>query len=97
MTTQIRICQIKPGKMKDWMEGWTRGVDLLRRKHGFQIPGTWVIDETNTLVWILSYDGPERFEAKNRACYASEDRKTPKPDPAGHIAKIDEWFMTPIV
>ena len=56
-----------------------------------------MIDETNAFVWILGYDGPEGFEAKNRAYYASEDRKTPKPDPAGHIAKIDEWFVTPIV
>ena len=39
MTTQIRIYQIKPSKMKDWVEGWTRGVCLLRRKHGFHIPG----------------------------------------------------------
>ena len=56
-----------------------------------------MIDETNAFVWILGYDGPEGFEAKNRAYYASEDRKTLKPDPAEHIAKIDKWFVTPIV
>lgn len=97
MTTQIRIYQIKPGKMKEWVEGWTRGVYPLRRKHGFHIPGAWVIGETNTFVWILSYEGPEGFEAKNRAYYASEDRRTLQPDPAEHIAKTDEWFVTPIV
>ena len=97
MTLQIRIYQIKPGKMKDWVEGWTRGVYPLRVKHGFTIPGAWVIEETNTFVWLLGYDGPEGFEAKNKAYYASEDRRTLQPDPAVHIEKAEEWFVTPVI
>ena len=97
MATQLRMFTIKPGKMRDWVEGWTRLVVPLRRKHGFEIPGAWVIEEQNTFVWLLRYDGPEGFEAKDAAYYAAADRRNLDPDPAEHIAKAEAWFVTPVL
>ncbi|HLB67617.1 MAG TPA: hypothetical protein VJN63_03955 [Thermoplasmata archaeon] len=53
--------------MRDWAGVGPEACNPPRRKQEFQIPGAWVIDETNTFVRILRYDGPEGFEAKNRA------------------------------
>jgi len=84
--------------MAEWVDGWTRGVLPLRRKHGFAILGAWVIAERNQFLWLLAYEGPvEEFTARNRAYYDSEDRKTLRPDPAPLIETQETWFVEPIV
>lgn len=97
MTVQLRIYAIKPGKMDAFLKGWIGDVYPLRRKHGFRIPGAWAIQETNTFVWLLEYDGPEGFEAKDAAYYASEDRTSLDPDPATHVEKAEQRFVRTIV
>ena len=96
MATQLRVFTIKPGKMKEWNAGWTRGVAPLRLKWGFSIPGAWVLEEANQFFWLLRYDGPEGFEARDAAYYASEDRKSLDPDPAQYIAKQETRFVTAV-
>lgn len=95
--SQLRIFTINRGKMDDFVQAWLEGVYPLRRKYGFEIEGAWVITETNEFVWILSYDGPEGFEARDAAYYASEDRKTLEPDPRPYIAKAEAWLVTSIL
>lgn len=90
---QIRVYRIKPGKMRESLDGWTRGVVPLRRKHGFRILGAWVSEPGDKFVWILSYDGPQGFEAADAAYYATEDRKVLDPDPAVHVAHGEKWFV----
>ena len=50
--------------------------------------------EREPIVWILSYAGPEGFEARDSAYYDSPDRKSMKPDPAPLIEKAESWFVT---
>ena len=53
-----------------------------------------VVPEGNRFIWILSYDGPDGFEARDSAYYDSSDRKSMKPDPAPLIEKAESWFVT---
>ena len=53
-----------------------------------------VVPEGNRFIWILSYDGPDGFEARDSAYYVSSDRKSMKPDPAPLIEKAESWFVT---
>ena len=92
--SQLRMYTIKEGKMAEWVDGWTRGVLPLRRKFGFRVDGAWVVPEGNRFIWILSYDGPDGFEARDSAYYVSSDRKSMKPDPAPLIEKAESWFVT---
>ena len=93
--TQIRIFTINKGKMDVFLDGWQKGVYPLRIKNGFKIEGAWVVKEKNKFIWILSYDGPEGFEAKDSAYYASQGRTTLKPDPAEYIADVEKYFISP--
>ncbi len=61
---QFRIYTINRGHLEDCASAWLRGVYPLRVQHGFQIPAAWTIKETNQFVWIIGYDGPEEWEAK---------------------------------
>lgn len=92
--TQIRIFTINKGKMDVFLAAWQKGVYPLRIKSGFKIEGAWVIKEKNKFIWILSYDGPEGFEAKDSAYYASQARTTLKPDPAEYIADSEKYFIS---
>ncbi|HEV8286658.1 MAG TPA: hypothetical protein VGQ09_20255 [Chitinophagaceae bacterium] len=93
--TQIRIFTINKGKMDIFLDAWQKGVYPLRIKSGFKIEGAWVVQEKNKFIWILSYDGPEGFEAKDSAYYASQARTTLKPDPADYIADAEKYFISP--
>ena len=49
--------------------------------------GAWVADDKDEFVWILSYDGPDGFDAADARYYASPARAALDPDPA-------QWFET---
>ena len=97
MVSQLRIFTINRGKMDDFVKAWTAGVYPLRRKHGFNIEAAWVIRERNEFIWILSCDGPEEFESRDAAYYASAERAALDPDPAQYIARAEHWFMTSVL
>jgi NIPSNAP len=92
-TTQVRIFTINKGKMNEFLSAWQKGVYPLRIKNGFKIEGAWVVQEKNKFIWILSYDGPDGFEAKDSAYYASQGRTTLKPDPVDYIADSEKYFI----
>src|SRR4030095_10152256 len=92
--TQIRIFTINKGKMNIFLEAWQKGVYPLRIKSGFKIEGAWVVKEKNKFIWILSYEGPEGFEAKDSAYYGSQARTILKPDPAEYIADAEKYFIS---
>ena len=90
---QIRIFTINKGKMNEFVSAWKNGVYPLRIKYGFKIEKAWVVRDKNKFIWILSYDGPEGFEAKDSSYYASQSRTSLKPDPADYIADSENYFI----
>ena len=95
MPDQLRIYTIKPGEMEAWLEEWRHLIAPLRRRHGFEILGTWTI-EPDRFVWILRYAGPKTWQQVDAAYYASPERAAMLPDPARHIAKSEQWLMSAI-
>ena len=59
----------------------------------------WVIRERNEFVWIVSYDGPEDWDAKQAAYYGSQERAAvdPELDLAQYIAKTERWLIDPVL
>ncbi|HEX6292521.1 MAG TPA: hypothetical protein VFZ66_25265 [Herpetosiphonaceae bacterium] len=79
------------------MQAWLAGVYPLRLQHGYTIDRAWVSPETNEFLWILSYDGPEAWDAKETAYYASAERAGLDPDPRQYIATAEYRFLTAVV
>src|SRR3989442_14350070 len=94
---QLRSYTIDGGKPGDFAQAWRRGAYPRGVKRGFQIPAAWTIRETNQFVWIVGYDGPESFDAKDSAYYASAERAALQPDPRPWIARAEKWFVTPVL
>ena len=97
MATQIRIFTIRAGQMDDFLQAWLAGVYPLRLAHGFAIDGAWAVPQRNQFIWIMRYDGPEDWEMKDRAYYASTERAILDPDPAQHIESVEQFFITPVL
>ena len=97
MTSQLRLFTIIRGKIDDVVKAWIEGVYPLRLKHGFTIEAAWVARERNQFIWILSHHGPEDWETKDAAYYASAERAALNPDPAPYLASAEQWFVTPVL
>lgn len=96
MVSQLRIYTVNKGKLDEFVKVWVKQVCPLRLKQGFKIDGAWAIKDNNQFVWILSYDGPEDWKAKQVAYYDSAERKAMSPDPSQYIARIEEYFITQV-
>lgn len=93
MTTQLRIYTINRGQLFQFAEEWQEKIRPLRLELGFRIDGAWLLEETNQFVWLLSYDGPEAWEALDDAYYISPSRLAMDPNPARLIARAEEYFV----
>jgi hypothetical protein len=76
MEHQVRIVKVAPGRMDDFVSAWTANVGRLRRRHGFTLEGTWIIEETNEFVWVLGYDGDGSFAEAEKRYFESEERRS---------------------
>lgn len=97
MPTQLRIYTINRGKLHQFAKEWREQVHPLRIEHGFQIAGAWKIEGTNQFAWLVSYNGPEDWDAKEAAYYASASRHALDPNPARLIARAEEYFVESVL
>lgn len=93
---QLRIYTINRGQLDEFAQAWLEGVYPVRLRHGFQIPAAWLIRETNQFVWVIGYDGPEDWDAKQAEYYGSAERSGLEVDPLQFIAHGDAWLITPV-
>lgn len=93
MQMQLRIYTINRGALQMFAEEWKTNIYPLRIKIGFRVLNAWTIEATNQFVWLLAYDGPETWEAKDQAYFESDERKAMVPDPARHIARVEQYFV----
>lgn len=97
MTVQLRIYTINRGALQTFAEEWKKNIYPLRVKTGFRILNAWTVEATNQFVWLMAYDGPESWEARDQAYYQSDERKAMVPDPARHIARIEHYFVDSVL
>jgi hypothetical protein len=97
MTTQLRIYTINRGRLDEFAAAWRTGVYPLRLKHGFRIPSAWINRETNQFIWLLQYDGPDGWEAREALYYSSPERLAMNPDPAPLIARNESYIVEAVV
>ena len=95
MTLQMRIYTINRGALDAWVTEWREKIKPLRLSLGFTIPGAWTIEATNQFVWLLGYDGPEPWDKLDNAFHHSRQRREMVPDPARHIARIEQHYLAP--
>jgi hypothetical protein len=97
MTTQMRIVTVKPGQLETFTQLWLATVYPLRLKYDFRIDGAWSVPTESRFVWLLTYIGPESFEERDAAYYASADRAALDPDPGQYIEHVEAFIVTSVL
>ena len=82
---QLRIYKISIDHMAEFTEGWRTHIVSSRERFGFKIVTALANTENGDFVWLLRWDGPEGYEAADRAYYESPGRKSISWDPAPFI------------
>jgi hypothetical protein len=96
MAIQIRIYTINKGALKLFANEWDEKIRPLREKIGFRVPGAWTIEATNQFVWLMEYDGPDSWDALDKAYFDSDERRDMDPNPGRLIARMEQYFMEPV-
>jgi hypothetical protein len=96
MLVQMRIYTINRGALDTFAREWREMIKPLRLKLGFEVLGAWTVESANQFIWILAYDGPEKWETLDKAFHISRERKEMMPDPARNIARIEHYFIEPV-
>lgn len=96
MPTQLRVYTINRGCLQLFAAEWRDKIRPLREKLGFRVGDAWLIEKTNQFVWILSYDGPDTWEERDKAYFDSPERLAMEPNPARNIARMEEFFIEPV-
>ncbi len=81
--------------MEPFLEVWRAQVVPARRAHGYRIDGAWRDDAEDVFAWVVSYDGPERWEDKEAVYYASPERTRIDPPPTIFLADVQTRLMRP--
>jgi hypothetical protein len=96
MEWQLRSYRIEQGRLDEFVRSWQDLVLPLRQQMGFIVAGAWTVPEENRFIWLVGYDGPEGFKAKNDEYYASPERAKFDPDPAKLVTKGEHVMVTPV-
>jgi hypothetical protein len=88
-TTQLRRYTVRPERLDEWVSRWRALVVPLRLEFGFEIHGSWVDRERSEHIWVVSYEGPESFEDRNAAYWASPRREAMALDPSEYLVSED--------
>ena len=93
MQHQLRIYQVKKGRMDDWVELWRARVLPVRRRFGFSVIGPWIVRDEDRFVWIVGHDN---FSEANAAFYGSPERLALEPQIPEYLDKVEAWMLDPI-
>ena len=96
MPLQMRIYIINRGALQTFAEEWKQTIKPLREKIGSNIPDAWTVCETNQFIWLMHYSSPESRASLDQAFHQHPERRATPPDPARHIARMQNLFIDPV-
>jgi hypothetical protein len=73
--SQLRIYDIKPGLMDEWLAFFHDRVVPMHRKHGMPAYAAWVDRERSQFVWVRTFIGDGTVAEQERRYYESPERE----------------------
>lgn len=89
MPSQLRIYDIRPDLMDEFIDEFTAKVAPPRLQYDFRIEGPWITAERDQFVWIVSYDGPLSWQDAVDRYYHSPERSGIDFNPDDYITSMD--------
>lgn len=93
MPAELRIYDIKPGRMAEFLELFDAEVAPARIAYGFDVIGPWIDEDMNQFVWIASYDGASPWDEAEQRYRDSPERSNLSRDPMELIDSVDARML----
>jgi len=97
MTHQLRLYQLDPERVEEFVTLWREQIIPARKAAGFKIRGAWVSRSDAGFAWVISYTGKGTFEDAEQRYYNSKARKQMTPPPSELIRDIETVMVDPLV
>lgn len=97
MATQLRVYQLDPARVDEFITVWREQIVPARKAAGFKIRGAWVNREQAGFVWVISYKGKGSFDDAEKRYYASDARRSIDPSPTEYLRNVETSMVEPLV
>lgn len=89
MNHQLRLYQLDPERIDEFITVWREQIVPARRAAGFRVQGAWVSREEAGFAWVISYKGKETFEEAEQRYYDSDARTAVDPPPTDFLRDVE--------
>lgn len=96
VTSQLRVYAVLPGQMEAFVRVFREQIVPARRALGYRIEGAWRDDDEGVFAWVVSYDGPDSWDDREAAYYASPERAGMDPPPTVFLRSQETRLMRPV-
>ena len=89
MREQLRLYQLDPARIDEFITLWREQIVPARRAAGFEVRGAWVSRAEAGFAWVVAYQGKGSFEKADARYYESKARKAITPSPADFLLDVE--------
>ena len=97
MADQLRLYQLDPDRIDEFIALWRDQIVPARRAAGFRVRGAWVSREEAGFAWVVSYRGKGSFAAGEKRYYDSDARAAITPPPGEFLRDVETVMMESLV
>lgn len=89
MKHQLRLYQLDPDRIDEFVAVWREQIVPARRAAGFRVQGAWLAREEAGFAWVISYRGKGSFEDAEKRYYESKARTAVDPPPKEFLQDVE--------
>ena len=97
MAEQLRLYQLDPTRIDEFIALWREQIVPARQAAGFAVRGAWVSREDAGFAWVVAYTGKGSFEQADRRYYNSKARKAIRPSPTDFLLDVETVMVEPVL
>ena len=89
MASQLRLYQLDPDRIDEFVTVWREQIVPARKAAGFRVEGAWVSREEAGFAWVIAYRGQGSFEEAEQQYYDSDARAAVSPPPTEFLRNVE--------
>jgi len=89
MPDQLRLYQVDPKRLDEFITLWREQIVPARRAAGFKVQGAWVSREEAGFAWVIGYRGRGTFEQADKRYEESAARRAINPPPSELLLDVE--------
>ena len=97
MNQQLRLYQLDPERIDEFVTLWREQVVPARRAAGFRVRGAWLSRAESGFAWVISYRGKGTFEEAEERYYNSKERAAINPPPTDFLEGVETVMVESLV